>query len=282
MSDAFPARGTVLRARMPCTLEIHTTSTCCSRVAAASADLSTRGRRSPGERNQGESYPIIDAYAQTTLRTVFSYGLGPDTRKADQSAFGLQETVIGTHVIYPLVGARAFRGLNVSVMGEANGRFVDLKSPDPSKNVPPLATLYDEQTAPGMSTQPAFVQFGEGVPSHGRTPWGPSANPARVSTVHSRTSRVVPDQQVACSRVADVLRFTARPHRRSKRHRDRYCGITGISIITGRRFAPDDDHPKSLDKRSHVGFAHDSIVLKREALVHATEQVASRRVQIQR
>jgi hypothetical protein len=109
-------------------------------------------------------YPIIDAYAQTmSLGTVFFYGLGPDTRKADQSAFGMQETVVGTHVIYPLAGTRAFRALNLSVTGEVNGRFIDLKDADRSKKVPSLAALYDEQTAPGMSAQPAFVQFGEGV-----------------------------------------------------------------------------------------------------------------------
>src|SRR5262249_24480501 len=35
-------------------------------------------------------YPIIDAYVQgTSLHTVFFFGLGPDSAKSDQTAFGM-------------------------------------------------------------------------------------------------------------------------------------------------------------------------------------------------
>ena len=57
----------------------------------------------------------------------------------------------------------AIRSLNLSAIGEVNGRFVDLSSdPKPFRRLPGLR-LYDEQTAPGLSTQPGVVQFGEGV-----------------------------------------------------------------------------------------------------------------------
>ena len=108
-------------------------------------------------------YPIIDAYVQaTSLRTVFFYGLGPDSTRADQAAFGMQETVVGTRAVYPLFARHAIRSLNLSAIGEVNGRFVDLRDPKPS-DLPPVSAVYDEQTAPGLSTQPGVVQFGEGV-----------------------------------------------------------------------------------------------------------------------
>ena len=109
-------------------------------------------------------YPIVDAYAQaTSLHTLFFFGLGPDTGKAGQAAFGMEETIVGTRAILPLFTTRGIGALRLAATGEINGRFVDLKDPDPSKNVPPLTRLYDERTAPGISKQPGFAQFGEGV-----------------------------------------------------------------------------------------------------------------------
>lgn len=109
-------------------------------------------------------YPVIDAYVQTTaLRTVFFYGLGPDTSLEARSAFGMKETVAGGRVTYPISGWRAIRALNLSLSGEVNGRSVDLQDPDPSKHVAFVARRFDDATAPGLSTQPRFAQFGEGA-----------------------------------------------------------------------------------------------------------------------
>src|SRR5215471_13010623 len=48
-------------------------------------------------------YPIIDAYVQTTsLHTVFFFGLGPDSALANQTAFGMRQTIAGGRVILPL------------------------------------------------------------------------------------------------------------------------------------------------------------------------------------
>lgn len=111
-------------------------------------------------------YPIIDAYVQaTSLRTVFFYGLGPDSSAAGRTAFGLRETVAGGRVTYPLFAGGRVAPLKLSVVGEINGRFVDVNDPDPSKNIPPIGALYDEASAPGLATQPGFAQFGEGLRS---------------------------------------------------------------------------------------------------------------------
>jgi hypothetical protein len=105
-------------------------------------------------------YPVIDAYVQgTSLQTVHFFGLGPGSSKADQTVFGMRETVAGTRLIYPF---RRLRALNVSALGELNGRFVDLREGTPG-TVPPLEQVYSETTAPGVANQPAFAQFGEGV-----------------------------------------------------------------------------------------------------------------------
>lgn len=109
-------------------------------------------------------YPVIDAYVQTTnLRTVFFYGLGPGSAAAAQSAFGMRETVAGGRVVYPIHRGRAIDAMNLSLTGEVNGRFVDLRDPDPSKNVAPVAVRFDDATAPGLASQPHFAQFGEGA-----------------------------------------------------------------------------------------------------------------------
>lgn len=109
-------------------------------------------------------YPVIDAYAQTTsLRTVFFYGLGPDTSQAARSAFGMRETVAGGRVTYPVFRAGAVGHLALSLIAEVNGRFVELSDPDPAKKAVPVSASYSDATAPGLTSQPHFAQFGEGV-----------------------------------------------------------------------------------------------------------------------
>lgn len=108
-------------------------------------------------------YPVIDAYAQTTsLRTVYFYGLGPESSKAGRSAFGMRETVAGGRVTYPVFRAGVVGRLGLAVTGEVDGRFVDLSDPDAAKATP-VSVLYSDATAPGLASQPRFVQFGEGV-----------------------------------------------------------------------------------------------------------------------
>jgi hypothetical protein len=108
-------------------------------------------------------YPVFDVYAQSTaLRTVYFFGLGPDTSADARATFGMTETVIGTHAIFPFFSSTNLRRLNVAAIGEINSRLVDLK--DAIDNAPDgISTRYGEPSVPGLSDQPAFLQFGEGV-----------------------------------------------------------------------------------------------------------------------
>jgi len=104
------------------------------------------------------SYPVINVYAEAiSLNKVAFYGLGPDTKRDDQTFFGIRETIVGATVNYPV-----FKPLNLSLHGEVNGRFVDVRG-NHDQSSPSIEQVHTEATAPGLSSQPAFAQFGEGV-----------------------------------------------------------------------------------------------------------------------
>jgi hypothetical protein len=102
--------------------------------------------------------PVVNVYAQAiSLKKIAYYGLGPDTTRADQTFFGMRETIVGANIVYPV-----FKPLNVSLHGEVNGRFVDIRGKH-NQSSPSIEQVHTETTAPGLSHQPAFAQFGEGV-----------------------------------------------------------------------------------------------------------------------
>jgi hypothetical protein len=103
-------------------------------------------------------YPVFHLYAQgISLEKVSYFGSGPDTSESARSFFGMQQTVIGTSAVWPI-----FKKLNASLLGEANGRFVDIR-PSLNQASPSIGQIYTEATAPGLNQQSAFAQFGEGV-----------------------------------------------------------------------------------------------------------------------
>jgi hypothetical protein len=103
-------------------------------------------------------YTIFNFYAQAiSLNKLFFYGLGPNSRKSDQSVFGMSETITGADAIIPVM-----RRLNVSLLGELNGRFVSLRG-NHHESSPSIEQSFSEATAPGLTSQPAFLQFGEGA-----------------------------------------------------------------------------------------------------------------------
>jgi hypothetical protein len=103
-------------------------------------------------------FPIFNVYAQAaSLKKIAYYGLGPNTARADQTFFGMRETIVGASVIYPL-----FKPLNLALLGEVNGRFVDIRESDGNSG-PSIEQVHTESTTPGLARQPAFAQFGEGV-----------------------------------------------------------------------------------------------------------------------
>jgi hypothetical protein len=108
-------------------------------------------------------YAVFNLYAQTiSLNKLNYFGLGNDTTLAGASVFGMKETIVGGNAIKPVFELPAIRWLNLSVLGELNGRFVDLRG-EHGQSAPSIEMLYSEATAPGLAYQPGFIQLGEGV-----------------------------------------------------------------------------------------------------------------------
>ena len=103
-------------------------------------------------------YPVFHLYGQgISLEKVSYFGIGPNTSESSRSYFGIRQTVIGTNVVWPV-----FQKLNMSLIGEANGRFVAIR-PSLNQASPSIGQIYTEATAPGLTQQSAFAQFGQGV-----------------------------------------------------------------------------------------------------------------------
>lgn len=108
-------------------------------------------------------YTVFDLYAQSiSLNKLNFFGLGNDTLLAGKSVFGMSQTIVGGSVIKPVFEWAAIRKLHLALLGEVNGRFVDIRG-EHGQSVPSIETLYTEATAPGLTNQPGFVQLGEGL-----------------------------------------------------------------------------------------------------------------------
>jgi hypothetical protein len=108
-------------------------------------------------------YTVVNLYVQTiSLNKLLYFGIGNNTTLARESEFGMRETVAGASVIKPVYEWKAIRGLNLSLLGEMNGRFVSLRG-NHGQSLPSIETIYTNATAPGLASQPAMVQFGEGI-----------------------------------------------------------------------------------------------------------------------
>lgn len=116
-----------------------------------------------GSTNFTHPYTVFNFYAQTiSLNKIFYFGLGNDTTLASKSLFGMKETIIGANVIKPVYEIGAIRRLNLSLLGEMNGRFVNIRG-EHGQSDPSIETFYTDATAPGLSNQPGYFQLGEGV-----------------------------------------------------------------------------------------------------------------------
>ena len=105
-----------------------------------------------------EESPVFHLYAQSiSLNTLTYFGLGPTTSDTARSYFGMTQTITGTNVVWPVL-----KPLHMSLLGEANGRFVDLRGAH-GQTSPSIEQLYNNVTAPGLASQPSFAQFGEGI-----------------------------------------------------------------------------------------------------------------------
>ena len=108
-------------------------------------------------------FTVYNLYAQAiSLDKLNYFGLGNDTTLAGASVFGMTQTIVGANVTKPVFELPALSKLNLSLFGEMNGRFVSIRG-EHGQSVPSIETLYSDATAPGLSSQPGSLQFGEGV-----------------------------------------------------------------------------------------------------------------------
>ncbi|HMG84972.1 MAG TPA: hypothetical protein VK574_04485 [Terracidiphilus sp.] len=118
---------------------------------------------SSATKNFVHPYTVVNLYAQTiSLNKLFYFGLGNDSTLPGQSVFGMSQTIIGASAIKPVYEWQAIRGLNLSLLGEVNGRFVSLRA-NHGESEPSIETIYSEATAPGLASQPSMIQLGEGI-----------------------------------------------------------------------------------------------------------------------
>ena len=108
-------------------------------------------------------YTVFNLYAQTiSLNKLNYFGLGNDTALSGASVFGMRQTIVGANVIKPVFEWASIRKLNLALLGEANGRFVNIRG-EGGQSVPSIYSLHTNATAPGLSSQPGFIQLGEGL-----------------------------------------------------------------------------------------------------------------------
>jgi len=105
-----------------------------------------------------QTQPVISAYLQAiSLNKLGFFGLGSTAPESGRSYFGMTQTIAGTNVLYPVSNK-----LKLSLYGEINGRFVDIRGRT-GESSPSIEQIYTEATAPGLTSQPAYAQFGEGI-----------------------------------------------------------------------------------------------------------------------
>ncbi len=108
-------------------------------------------------------HPIIRAYGQViSLPTVFFFGLGPQSDRQGQSVYGFKEGIVGAAGALPLLRSTSWQPLRLTLLGEMNERVPTLRSGS-GNGGPSIETLYSEADAPGLTSQPATTQFGEGL-----------------------------------------------------------------------------------------------------------------------
>ena len=103
-------------------------------------------------------HPVVSLYSQAiSVNKLTYFGLGPATTEAGRSFYGMREIIVGGNGVKPV-----YERLKISLYGEINGRLVALR-PSAGQPSPSIEQFYTEATAPGLASQPATLQFGEGL-----------------------------------------------------------------------------------------------------------------------
>jgi hypothetical protein len=101
---------------------------------------------------------LFNTYVQAeSLNTLTYYGIGQDTSRSAIAFYRMRQTIVGGNALIPL-----WSPLNLSMFGEANGRFVSLR-PDNGETGPSIEQIYNSATAPGLGDEKGYAQFGQGV-----------------------------------------------------------------------------------------------------------------------
>jgi len=139
-------------------VEIHVITPVISQPGEAIETKPAKKRRI----NLVHPYTVLNLYAQSiSLNKINFYGLGNNSTQAGASVLGMTQTIVGGSVIKPVFEWAAIRKLNLSLLGEVNGRSVNLRG-EYGQSFPSIETIYTNATAPGLSSQPGFIQLGEG------------------------------------------------------------------------------------------------------------------------
>ncbi|HKV79365.1 MAG TPA: hypothetical protein VJP02_14550 [Candidatus Sulfotelmatobacter sp.] len=108
-------------------------------------------------------YTLFNLYAQSiSLNKLNYFGEGNNSSLAGASVFGMTQTIIGANAIKPVYELQSIRKLGLALLGDINGRFVSVRG-EHGQSVPSIEALYTDATAPGLSSQPGFVQMSQGV-----------------------------------------------------------------------------------------------------------------------
>jgi hypothetical protein len=115
-------------------------------------------RQPPKSKLAVRQYTVFNLYAQgIQLNKLFYFGEGPNATPPGQSVFAEKEAIAGGYAVVPV-----WREASLALFGEINGRFVTI-SPANGQGSPSITQLYNNATAPGLASQPAVAQFGEGI-----------------------------------------------------------------------------------------------------------------------
>jgi hypothetical protein len=102
---------------------------------------------------------VVHFYTQaTSLNHISYYGLGQGAPRTP-FGFGMTEVIGGGNVVWPV-----FKPLNLSLLGEVNGRTFSLRGfSNSTTNSLEAPTFHVAPFAPGLGVAPSYAQFGGGL-----------------------------------------------------------------------------------------------------------------------
>jgi hypothetical protein len=111
----------------------------------------------------GDKKAVFNFYSQgIVLNKILYFGPGPSSILLNQSLYGMEQSISGASAIIPTPSPFSF-------YGEWNIRGVDIRGRHGDVS-PSIETRFTEANTPGLTSQPTFLQFGEGIRFKPSTP----------------------------------------------------------------------------------------------------------------